>query len=579
MKNNSHKGRKIKIAEAAMEIALTPELLDMISDQVGFYGAISSGMSTSVGGIGPLLRERIIAQSEEGADVIGVTLLYDRVWVQRWHSWGQFYLDRVKAGDYLRRILKKLPEPLTIRLFDGKDVKLTVWEAKYGNARVFFLDNPDIGRIVYPGGFDAPEDTEDPNRWADNMRLKQSWILGRGALALMKKLNFSPDITVLSETPTLFAMDDLVKDKYTDDAAFKNTKYVFNDHTPLEYAHPVWPQSSLEMLKFNPKYYKELDTFKKDPQRVDITQLIINAVDGVYGVSKIHGDVMRAMPTLNKYSQKIETITNGVSTAIWQAPSFRNYAKMKDDELLAAKAKEKNLFVDWLWLRYKFDTAWREDKKSVPIVLWMRRVTGYKRLDLLKEILSRRDLRDRFIDIGICLLVGGRIHQQDAVSDRLVFDLLDLIQKDSELEKRIIIIDNFNIWEAPKIFPGVDAAIMVSDAGKEAAATGFMKAQLNGAMIIATPDGAVPESVFYYGEEENANGFEVAYHNNCPTPESLLDALEEFKEVYDDPTERAGCIRNALKQYTNIDVRRTAREMIGFFDGLKKNNASFAAKS
>lgn len=575
VKNNSAKHKGLTIVEVAMEIALTPEILNAVSDQVSFYAAIGAGMSTSVGGIGPLLRERIIAQADDGAEVIGVTLLYDKVWMQRWHSWGQFYLDRVKAGDYLRRVLKEHHDPLHIKLFDGTEVELTVWEAQYGKARVFFLDNPDIGTIVYPGGFDAPPNTEDPNRWADDMRLRQSWIVGRGTLALLKRLKVAPDTIILSETPTIFAHDGLVKDAYTGDTLFKNTKYIFNDHTPLEYAHPVWPEASLERLKFDPKYYRELDTYQRDPQRVDITQLLIDACDGVYGVSKIHGDVMRSMPTLQKYASKIEVITNGVSPEIWQAASFTDFKKMNDETLLAKKSEEKAKFINWLWLRYKFDSAWKEDKKTRPIILWMRRVTGYKRLDILKEIVRNDRLRERLVRMNLCLLVGGRIHQQDSHSDRLVFELLDLIQKHAELENQVIILDNFNIWEAPQIFSGIDASIMVSDVGKEAAATGFMKAQMNGAMVIATPDGAVPESVIYHrpGQKvKGANGFEVAYYNGSPTPDSLLDALGQFRAVYDDTPLRIQYVRNALAQLDQVSVHRVSREMIAMCERLKKKN-------
>jgi glucan phosphorylase len=46
---------------------------------------------------------------------------------------------------------------------------------------------------------------------------------------------------------------------------------------------------------------------------------------------------------------------------------------------------------------------------------------------------------------------------------------------------------------------------MLSDDGREASATGFMKAQMNGAAVIANPDGAVPEFVFIEGVDRRAN--------------------------------------------------------------------------
>lgn len=559
------------VVEVAMEIALTPEILKGIEDRMGLYAAIRSAMSTSVGGIGPLLRERIIAQAELGANVIGITLLYDKVWVQRWHFWGQFYLEKGDSAAYVKPLFKKMDKSLLITMPDETVEKVTVWVAEYRKAKVYFLDSPRIANIVYPGPEDAPVEVEDANRWASDARIRQSWLLGRGSLMLLKMLNIKPDVIVLSETPTLFAFHDLVNDGLDKEDLFRDTKYIFNDHTPMEYAHPVWSTKIAEDYKIKPKYYKNLPSFRDNPDRIDITQLLINACSGVFGVSKRHGEVMRNMSTLAPYRDKIETITNGVSRDIWQAEVFKGYKDMTDEELLDAKKMEKEKLVDWMWHRYKFSSKWRQTKKERPIVLWMRRVTGYKRLDILKEIVVNNDFRQHLVDLGITMLLGGRIHQNDAHSDWVVFELLDIIQKYPELEDNLILLDNFNVYEAPRLYKGVDAAIMISNQGREASATGFMKAQLNGAIIIATDDGAIPESVFFYNRCPTGvqpNGFLVEYHDGQPTANGLLTALEEFKKVYDNPHERVKMIRASLEQSPKIDIMRTAKEMLDLYSRM-----------
>lgn len=556
---------KQTIVEVAMEIALTPEILKGIEDEMGLYAAVRSAMSTSVGGIGPLLRERIIAQKDLGTDVIGVTLLYDRVWLQRWHFWGQFFLEQGDAACYIKPLLKEMDKEITVEMPDGNKINAKVWEARYKKAAVYFIDVPSITNIVYPGPEDAPSGIENPAEWSHNMRIKQSWLLGRGTLVLLKMLGIRPSTIVLSETPTLFAIHDLVIDGLDKDELFRDAKYVFNDHTPLEYAHPVWPYDLLKKLKFKKECYNSLESFKRNPNKIDITQLLINRSEGIYGVSLKHGDVMRNMPTLKTYADKIKTITNGVSKDIWQLPSLREYNKLDDEKLLSIKQKEKERLIDWMWLRFKFSSQWQEDKKGRPIVLWMRRVTEYKRLDILKEIISRDDLRQRFINLGMTILLGGRIHQADMHSDKLVFDLLDLIQKYPETEKLLILLDNFNVWEAPRLYRGIDAAVMISNEGREAAATGFMKAQMNGAMVIATNDGAIPESVFFYNrviKGVQPNGFLVEYHNGYPTPEGLLGAFSDFHRVYNNVEERLKMIRASLAQSEQVDVKRTAKETL-----------------
>src|SRR5471032_209940 len=97
----------MKVLEVAMEIALPPEFLETVFKRFGFRPTRDAAMSTSVGGIGPLLRERIMAQADEGVDVIGVTLLYQNTWIQSWFDWGQLHLEKRDVAVYLREILKE----------------------------------------------------------------------------------------------------------------------------------------------------------------------------------------------------------------------------------------------------------------------------------------------------------------------------------------------------------------------------------------------------------------------------------------------------------------------------------------
>ena len=85
--STGHTGTSISVLEVAMEMSFTDEILDKIRERYGPHITREVAMSSSVGGIGPLLRERIIAQAEKKINVIGVALLYDTVWAQNWHIW------------------------------------------------------------------------------------------------------------------------------------------------------------------------------------------------------------------------------------------------------------------------------------------------------------------------------------------------------------------------------------------------------------------------------------------------------------------------------------------------------------
>src|SRR5207302_11451197 len=128
----------MKILEVAMEIALPPEILDSISQRFGFRPTRDAAMSTSVGGIGPLLRDRLLAQSEQGLEAMGVTLLYETTWIQSWFEWGQLHLEKREVFSILREFLKDAGIDLEIPFFDGKTATAQVWEAAYGKAKVYF---------------------------------------------------------------------------------------------------------------------------------------------------------------------------------------------------------------------------------------------------------------------------------------------------------------------------------------------------------------------------------------------------------------------------------------------------------
>lgn len=556
-----------RILEVAMEMALTPEILSAIEQRFGLEAAQAAGMSTSVGGIGPLLRERVVAQEELGARVVGVSLLYNTVWSQAWHDWNHLTLERIPAGRYLRDVLTDAGFKLDLPLFDGRVLSLKVWKAAYGSGVVYFLDCPEIGDVVYPCLEDAPPNTYDTNAWAERQRLLHSWVVGRGALAVAKAIGFQPDFVVLSETPTLFGHPKLVNDDLASDPLFAASKTVFNDHTPLEYAHPIWTKETLDLTRMNPAVY---GPFLKDG-RIDITQMLVTVSDGAFGVAEKHARVMRAMPSLKPQAAKIKHVTNGVSVAYWQNPVFTQADSLSDAELLAAKDNLRDEFREWLWRRALMWPHWAKKVKNAPVALWTRRITSYKRLDILERMFHDPVRRKKFLDTGVVLVVGGRIYQRDNVSEKMVYGLVEFLNRDEELGERVVFLHNFNIWEAPRLFYGTDGAIMLSDDGREASATGFMKAQMNGAAVIANPDGAVPEFVFLEGSApagRQPNGFGVSYSNGQPDPDSFLLGLKQFSATFHDPVRRAAMIRAALAVTPQVSVTRTAREMAAYFESL-----------
>jgi len=565
-----------------MEIAFPPAFLETVRARYGFRPTRDAAMSTSVGGIGPLLRDRLFAQAEKGLQAIGVTFLYETTWIQSWFDWGQLHLEKRSVAPYLREVLKDSGLTLHVPMYDGQTAEAKVWQLEFGKARVYLLDAPAITNVVYPSEEDAPPKTPKPYQWADELRFQQSWLIGRGTLALLKLLKIVPDIVVLSETPTFFAHPRVVKDDFQQDPFFEKTRFIFNDHTPMEYAHPIWSKEIQTRLKLDTSTYTPPPGVPKTREDVDITRMLISLADGVFGVSQKHGRVMRAMPSLKDFADKIESVTNGVSPDFWQAPEYRSAASLSDEQLLNLLDKKKAELLDWVWRTYGLWHTWKDQVRGKAIVLWTRRITGYKRLDILNAICKDGALKKQFIEADIALLIGGRIHQHDDQAQTMIYNLLDLISQDRVLQERVVLLDNFNVWMSPRIFQGCDAAIMLADNDREASATGFMKAQLNGDLIVATNDGAIPESVIFAGSEQPgqiANGFEVPYVLGHPSPEGLLRALKALHQTLQNPTQHAAMKRAALAAQAQVSIERTVKDTLELYQRILSHPSSVPVQS
>lgn len=551
------------ILEVATEIALPPALFEQALEKFGPEETRAIAMTTSVGGIGPLLRDRLFGQAEAGLSVWAVSLLYEAVWTQTIDQNGHVKLMRKTLGDKVRSLLDETGITFSLPIFSGEPVTVSVYRASYGKGEAYFLSAPSITNVVYPGAVDAPAGTKDPGGWAHLTKLKHNWILGRGALQLAKILDRKPDIAVISETPAVFTHHRLFKDAFQTDPFFSQTRYIFNDHTPLEYAHPMWDRKTLKNVAIDPKLYHQSPGWNHNSHHLDLTALIVEKAEGVFGVAQKHAEVMKAMASLKPFSSKISFVTNGTAKEIWQSPEWQA-ASLSDDQLLRLKDEKRVLLCRWLEKTGHVPDGWADDHKDKWIGTLTRRITPYKRLDVLNQLLENEKYREQFLDLDLVFIVGGRIHQQDQIGNAYAQNLQKIRRNYPDLADRVVFITNFNVWEAPLLYQGTDITIMISDDTFEASATGFMKALMNGAVAVATSDGAVPEFVQFKNhnsDPDRTNGFLIPYFDGKPHQDGLIKALQACIARLNEPTERARHIRASLAQTGNLDIARTVRDM------------------
>jgi hypothetical protein len=546
------------ILEVSMEMAPTPEQFKQLWQEAPFLAKKDGltpdeimrrvAMAQSVGGIGPLLSDRFVALANLGAKPVVFAPLYKGVYVQRF-SESQFDLKWVESGKYLKKILGRPVHQISMFTLDGRNIKVNIYQHTYKKGRVYFMDvhDPEIFKVAYPGKIagEGEFNRDDHDRW----------ILGRGSLKATKELDIKPNFIIQSEVEAAFANPHLIKDEFQDDPFFRNAKVILNDHTPREYAHPNFTQAEADRIKIDPIFYDKLHVWLRDgkpisPQKrfsqhsvLDLTKVLLLASKWMFGVSKAHAMVMKKMGILEDLGRFITSITNGVLNERWQADEFKNAGDYSDDELMAIKQKKKEKLVDFLGSRLGRNSQWKEKVKNMAIVRFQRRLTSYKRVDLIFKILTDLNLLNQFLNTKTVLLLGGRVHQLDNWAKpkvqllahisycpleeflnpskiaefsndsreigntiRMLRPLYDNPHMLENLRERVIFFDNYNIWEAPILVQGSDASIMLSDLNQEASATGFQKDQMNGAIVIAVPgEGAISESVRFYEDQGEVN--------------------------------------------------------------------------
>lgn len=238
-----------------------------------------------------------------------------------------------------------------------------------------------------------------------------------------------------------------------------------------------------------------------------------------------------------------------------------------------------------------------ESVLSAPMIANVRRQVVYKGpdkyLEMLRYFEADKEALDEFKSSGTMLIIGGRIFDSGV---RYLFEKeLKHIAKRLGLEDRIAFIENYNIADAPNIFKGVAATIMLSDEFLEASATSMMKGVTNAAALIGVFGGAMPElfdiidtetggSVDVLSQDityddiesglENGkyiitNGYLVLYSplsnersneklgERRPSAASLLKSIISIGTTYKNEGDRRGLIFDVLANSYRVDMERS----------------------
>ncbi|MGZ7030579.1 MAG: glycogen/starch/alpha-glucan phosphorylase [Thermoanaerobaculia bacterium] len=334
--------------------------------------------------------------------------------------------------------------------------------------------------------------------------------------------------------------------------------FAYTNHTVLPEALEKWPLDLFgKLLPRHLEIVEEIDrrfrasvvekfpqdetAVKRDAiiddetQSIRMAHLAIVGSHSVNGVARLHTEILktRVFPDFHAlYPGKFNNKTNGVTprrfllqanpelselitSAIgngWPA----DLERLRDLEPHVADSEFRDRWRSVMFTRKNILARWLDRVHGLQVVpdwlfdVQVKRIHEYKRqiLNVMHVVaLYHRSLdRDPLAIVPRAVIFAGKAapsYQIAKLSIRLIHAVGAMVRNDPIVSKRlnVVFIPNYDVSTAEMVFPATDLSEQISTAGTEASGTGCMKAVMNGAPIIGTPDGANIEIADVVGKE------------------------------------------------------------------------------
>jgi glycogen phosphorylase len=476
---------RTRIAHFSMEIALRSEI------------------HTYSGGLGVLAGDTARSAADLGLPMVFVSLV----------SRAGYVLQEIDGEG--RQAAKPNPwrpeewaQPLSAMIaapIEGREVWLRAWLYELGSplgrsVPVLFLDTD-----LEQNNSSDREITHYLYGRDDAYRLKQEIVLGIGGAAMLRALGFRIETYHLNEghaalltlsllRPFRRPSEDIIPGEPLYDHMRVRRQCVFTTHTPVGAGLDKFDYALIERVLGD---YLEMEELKLlgGQDRLNMTRLALNLSGFVNGVSERHAET--ASHIFPGY--RVRAITNGVHPATWTHAKFAqlfqtHFPQWAYEPEVLTRADQ--LADDVIWSAHqdaKADllAAVKERtgvplRADIPLLGFARRMTQYKRPDLLFEDIRR--LKSIARKHPFQLVFAGLAHPRDEAGVALIKAVHDHM-RDLAADIPIAFLANYNMAIAAKMVAGVDVWLNTPLPPLEASGTSGMKAAINGVLNLSVLDG------------------------------------------------------------------------------------------
>ncbi len=480
--------------------------------RVAFFSmeiALRSEIPTYAGGLGVLGGDTLRAVADLSLRLVGICLI-SRAGYFRQEIDAQGRQREHPAAWEPAQWARPLGAKVAVRI-EGREVWVTAWlyviESHPGGCAPVMLLDTDLPE-------NHPEDREITHYLYggdEAYRLKQEMVLGIGGVRLLRALGFKIGAYHMNEGHSaLLGLELLRRFAYpADDVRAGESPYDlprvrelcrFTTHTPVEAGHDRFAYELVRRLFPNAESdvgRAELGALRSlgGADVLNMTRLALSLSEFVNGVARRHAEVSEKMFP----GYRVRGITNGVHPFTWTAPSFRalydQYVpgwchepellvradRIPETAITTAHARAKQALIEIV--RNASGITLRAD---VPILAFARRMTAYKRPDLLFSDLERLKAIARKQPFQIVL--AGKAHPHDSEGKRLIA-LLHAHARALADTIPCVYLAEYNMAMAQSFVSGADIWLNTPLPPFEASGTSGMKAAFNGVPSFSVLDG------------------------------------------------------------------------------------------
>lgn len=397
-------------------------------------------------------------------------------------------------------------------------------------------------------------------------RLKQEVVLGIGGLRILQTLGFTIRTFHLNEGhAALLPLELLRLSKRDGGVAHPNEgavydivgvreRCVFTTHTPVAAGHDRFDYGLVHHVLdgyFDDGLLRQL----AGQDELNMTSLALHLSSYFNGVARRHAETTAHMFP----GYRVHAVTNGVHPETWVHHAFAelyrsHFPDWIDEPELLIRADQ--IDGDAIWAAHqegKDDLVALVRQKcrvtfdrNLPILAFARRMTGYKRPELLFSDLDR--LRAIAAERGFQVVLAGKAHTHDADGQAAIHKLHQFARQLGHAVP-VAFLPNYDMDVARVLVAGADVWLNTPVPPLEASGTSGMKAALNGCLNLSTIDGWWVEAWI-----EGVTGWGIGADEVHALPESHAEELYAKLEsvvlplYYDDRARWIWMMRQAISK-------------------------------